>query len=834
MKTENVRAAAPAYGSSPAPLAASAKLSIGLAALCATASLAGWVLDMDLLARGVSGWPAVKPVTAVWILVTAAAFALLLVARPRVYAAGLVVLAVDALGVLVSMALPEAQQLAGGAMQSYPGSVMLLIVSGIAFVTAPGARLLPAGRLLAVAAAALLFIALIGISFRLLLGRAPLVDVSLPSLIALLCLSYGVGVVRPDRWLLERLTTERPGAVITRRLLPAAFLLPLVIGWIEVAGEGAGFIDSAFGAVLQTVLTMFGLAALVVWGVRRLDRTEAQRDGAERALREAYGELDRRVQERTAALEHANAALNESGALLRGVAEGTPDLMVVKDTHGRVIMANPAYAKAMGRSESEIVGRTDPELLADAALALHIVESDRAVMASDRVERVEEVIQTPEGLRTYLATKSPLRDLHGSVTGVIAVSTDITERKNAELERERLMGVEQRLRLQAERANRAKDEFLAIVSHELRSPLNALRGWGFLLGSAKSPDADLIERATQAIKRNVDHQARLIEDLLDTSRIMSGKLNIERRPVDFVEVVQGAVEGVKQAAAAKRITVELKTERPALALEGDAARLHQIAMNLLSNAVKFTPEAGHVVASVETRAGVAYFAVTDTGCGIEPEFLPQVFDRFTQADTTTTRRHGGLGIGLALVRHLAELHGGNVSAASEGTGKGATFTVCLPLPVESQSAAAGSAQSLPAGTSGGLAGIHIYALDDDPDARDVISLTLRQAGAEVRPMSSGAELIAALDRELPATRPDILLMDLAMPDEDGFGVLKRVRALERSKSSPALPAIAVTAFTEVTRDHVIEQGFTDHVSKPIDPARLILTIRGALRAAVTP
>jgi PAS domain S-box-containing protein len=834
--TDPIPAAAPAYGGLPAPLVASARLSTALAVLCAGASLAGWILGIDALTRVVPGWPVVRPATAIGIIVTAAAFALLTSESPRRRAAAVLLLTAAALAVLASMVLPAAERLPGGALPAYAGSVLLLIMVGAAFVTAPGSTLLAAGRLVAVAAAALLFVALIGISFRLLLGREPLVDVSLPSLIALLLLSYAVAVVRPDHWLLERLTAQRPGAVIARRLLPAAVLLPLIVGWIEVAGEGAGILDSAFGAVLQTVLTMFGLAALVLWGVRRLDLTEAQREGAEQALRDAYGELDMRVQERTAALERANAALHDSVALLRGVAESTPDLMVVKDTQGRVIMANPAYVEAIGRSETEIVGRTDSEFLADPVLAQRIVESDRSLMSSGRVERVEEVIQTPQGVRTYLATKSPLRDVRGNVTGVIAVSTDITERKSAELERERLMSVEQRLRQEAERANRAKDEFLAIVSHELRSPLNALRGWGFLLGSAKVPDADLIERATQAIKRNVDHQARLIDDLLDTSRIMSGKLNIERRPVNLVEVIQGAVEVVKQAAAAKRITIELKAERPAIALEGDAARLHQIAVNLLSNAVKFTPEAGNVTALVEIRAGEACLAVTDTGSGIEPEFLPRVFDRFTQADTTTTRRHGGLGIGLALVRHLTELHGGNVSASSAGAGKGSTFTVCLPLPQAARPEDTDRALAPADAAVSGLAGVSIYALDDDPDARDVISLTLTHAGADVRTMSSGAELIAALDRELPQKRPDVLLMDLAMPDEDGFSVLARVRALERSKATTAaasLPAIAVTAFTEVTRERAIEQGFTDHVSKPIDPARLVATIRRTLRAPVT-
>jgi PAS domain S-box-containing protein len=834
-----VSAATPAAGASPPhPIASavesSARASLLLAALCAAMGLAGYILGIERLERFVLGWPRMQPLSALAALGTAAALALTLSPSASRRAAGLLTLACTALAVLVGLHLPASLPLRIGPIDAYPASALLLIMAAIALGARPGARQVVATRVLATASAALLLIALIGISYRLLLGLPPLVHISLPSLIAFLLLTYAAAFVRPDRWLLDRLASERPGALMTRRLLPAVLFLPLAIGWLELAGEGYEVLDSAFGAVLQTVLTMCGLGALVLWGARKLDRLDVRRDEAEQALRRAYEELDRRVEERTAAYERTNAALQESLAVLRGMAESTPDLIVVKDAQGRVVMSNPAHLTAIGRAESEVVGKTARQFLSDAELAERIMNQDRHVMSSGRVERVEELMPTPDGPRTYLATKSPLRDVKGNVTGVIIVATDITERKSAELERERLISVEQNLRRDAERANRAKDEFLAIVSHELRSPLNALRGWGFLLGSAKMPDAALIERATHAIKRNVDHQARLIEDLLDTSRIMSGKLNIERRPVNLVDVTQGAIEVVKQSAVAKGVALAFDTERPTVMLEGDAARLHQIAVNLLSNAVKFTPEGGEIKVHIATVGESASLSILDTGAGIEPEFLPRVFERFSQADTSTTRRHGGLGIGLALVRHLAELHGGKVAATSDGRGKGSTFTVELPLmaPGDRPEAHGATAHATSA-VSGGLAGVKICALDDDPDARDIINLTLRQAGAEVHSVATGAELIAALDKELPAQRPDVLLMDLAMPDEDGFSVLARVRALEGRKAIPRgseIPAIAVTAFTEVSRDRVIEHGFTDHVSKPIDPARLVATIRRAMNS----
>jgi PAS domain S-box-containing protein len=705
----------------------------------------------------------------------------------------------------------------------------------------------------------------------------------------------------------------------------------------------------------------------LIGAVMVLHPVDTQRE-SEQAMREAYAELDGRVADRTEALERANAALHESLALFRGVAESTPDLIYVKDREGRLVMANPATIKAIGKAESEILGRTDLEFMPDQEQAARVMENDRHVMSSGRVERIEEVIGTPEGPRTYLATKSPLRDVHGQAIGLIAVGTDITDRKRmenelreaqrftqglletapiilylfdlaqrrivyasgmgltslgyapsdlmmttdetlaarvhpddlphlqdhlrryreshtglrevqfryrhrngewrwlhsrerlfepeaggrlalgvavditehkqAELEREELVSAEKQLRLEAERANRAKDEFLAIVSHELRSPLNAMRGWGFLLGNAKPLEPALVERATQAIKRNVDHQARLIDDLLDTSRIMSGKLNIERRPVNLVEIVGNALDVVRPSSLAKRISLQFASDPAGVAIEGDAARLHQIVINLLSNAVKFTQEGGEVNVSVREAGGLAILSVTDTGVGIAPEFVPYVFERFSQEDTSTTRKQGGLGIGLALVRHLAELHGGKAMVESAGPGKGATFTVEFPLPA-ADSAGLDSAPPPEARVLDphGLSGTRICALDDDPDARDVIGLTLRQAGAEVRTVSSGTELIAMLEDQLPGRRPDVLLMDLAMPNEDGFAVLARVRAVEGRKSIPpdgAIPAIAVTAFTEINRTRVIERGFVDHVSKPIDAAKLVASIKRALAARKSP
>jgi signal transduction histidine kinase/ActR/RegA family two-component response regulator len=433
---------------------------------------------------------------------------------------------------------------------------------------------------------------------------------------------------------------------------------------------------------------------------------------------------------------------------------------------------------------------------------------------------------------TYLTTKSPLRDEQQRVIGLIGVATDITERKRAQSDLEKLVVAEQRLRTEAERANRAKDEFLAIVSHELRSPLNALRGWSHLLATTQPFEPVLVERAAKAIKRNVDHQTRLIDDLLDTSRIVSGKLNIDRRSVNLVEVVLAALEAARASAAAKSIELRFTPVDSGITVMGDAGRLQQLVSNLLSNAVKFTPERGSIMVSLQKNGERVQLLVRDNGIGIAPEFLPHVFDRFTQADTSAARRAGGLGIGLALVRHIALLHGGQVRADSPGIGRGATLTVDLPAMASSATGAAtGPAQgerrrAMP----GALRGARIWMVDDDIDAHEVVTLTLEHTGASVDAFSSCAELVAALEGKLPERAPDAFLVDLAMPGDDGFETLRRIRSLEMAAGvEEPVPAIALTAFTQIDRERLLAAGFRDRVDKPVDADKLVAAIRAVLR-----
>ncbi len=417
----------------------------------------------------------------------------------------------------------------------------------------------------------------------------------------------------------------------------------------------------------------------------------AKQGERETAIHQAYAEFDRRAGERRHALARAATVLRDSSVMLETFAASTPELIFVTDREGAIVMVNPAALQALGMTREEVIGRKDLVLFGKPEDAERIRESDRAILAGGEAVTVELKQQTPAGWRSYLLTKSPLRDDAGRVIGLVGVATDFTERNRAQRELEYLLVAEHQVRGEAERANRAKDDFLAVVSHELRSPLDALKGWSHVLASAGDLDPLLVMRGAEAIKRNVEHQARLIDDLLDTACITSGKLEIERRPVNLVDVVQSALEFSRDSARGKQIEVHFAAGQPTWRVLGDGDRLRQVVINLLSNAIKFTPQGGRIDLALKAGQKLGEkpdeksdekrveLSVSDNGIGIEPAFLPHVFNRFSQADSSSIRRYRGLGIGLTLARHLVELHGGSIVAASPGSGHGATFTVRLPL-----------------------------------------------------------------------------------------------------------------------------------------------------------
>ncbi|MBY0232241.1 MAG: response regulator [Gemmataceae bacterium] len=368
----------------------------------------------------------------------------------------------------------------------------------------------------------------------------------------------------------------------------------------------------------------------------------------------------------------------------------------------------------------------------------------------------------------------------------------------------------QKAQEEAERANRVKDDFLATLSHELRTPLNALLGWTHLLRSGKL-DAATTARGLEVLDRNTRAQAQLIDDLLDVSRIVTGKLRIESKPVDLAGVLQAALDTVRPAAGAKGVALSLRAEGPCLTT-GDAMRLQQVAWNLLSNAVKFTPRGGRVEAGIQ-RVGTWWeLRVRDDGSGIDPDLLPHVFERFRQGDSSTTRQHGGLGLGLAIVRHLVELHGGTVSAESDGEGRGAAFRVLLPV-----AAVAPAQAEAPPVPLGEIRGLRVLVVDDEADAREMVSFVLAGAGAEVRTCAGAEEALACLD----GFAPDVLVSDIGMPGQDGYALLRQVR--ERGS---LVPAVALTAFARAEdRMRALAAGFQMHAAKPIDPAALAHAVR---------
>ncbi len=371
----------------------------------------------------------------------------------------------------------------------------------------------------------------------------------------------------------------------------------------------------------------------------------------------------------------------------------------------------------------------------------------------------------------------------------------------------------------AENANRAKDEFLMTLSHELRTPLNAIQGWTSLLRT-KNLDETMRDQAMEVIERNCWAQVRLVDDILEVSRIITGKLVIESNPVELAPLVRAAYGSVEPAARAKGVELKVELEDLHALVSGDAARLQQVVWNLLSNAIKFTPKGGQVSVALRRRDSFAEIEVRDSGEGIAPEFLPHVFDRFRQADSSSTRSYGGLGLGLAIVRHLVEMHGGQVEARSDGKGHGATFSVLLPL-----RAVAAPPLSFPAPTGNGahseediLSGLHILVVDDEAEARGLVSTILQLHGAQTRMAGSTAEAW----QELEDWHPNLLVSDVGMPGENGYQLIRRIRMGGAQRD---IPAVALTAYASAgDREQAMKAGFNSHLSKPVMPDSLVAEV----------
>ncbi|CAJ0694387.1 hybrid sensor histidine kinase/response regulator [Ralstonia mannitolilytica] len=469
-----------------------------------------------------------------------------------------------------------------------------------------------------------------------------------------------------------------------------------------------------------------------------------------------------------------------------------------------------------GLQPEQLLGRTVREVFGRRAAA-RLTEAGQRVIATGTPTRVEFAFRRRHTQRVvYDVVVTPLRDDTGEIIGLTNAVIDISERRQAEERRAQLLEAESRAREEAERASRLKDDFLATVSHELRTPLNAVLGWAQLL-NMRPYEEGLFKRGIEAIERSARTQVHLIDDLLDMSAILSGKVPLDIGPVDLADVLERARETIEPMARQKQITME-SDYLPVPLLQGDAGRLKQVFWNLLANAVKFTPEGGHIRLSVHPAPEGVVATVRDTGIGIEPAFLPHIFDRFQQADLSSTRRHGGLGLGLAIAKQLVELHHGRITAASSGANRGTTMAVTLPLHAAQPGEQENRAPGVVAGTGmPTLDGIRVLAVDDNPESLGVIALMLERYGAEVTTVSSGAAALDALKAAAGNHPFDALVSDLAMPGMDGLQLVHAVRASGMTE----LPAIAVTAFADPIRLKAAkEAGYQSVITKPIFPGEL--------------
>ena len=519
----------------------------------------------------------------------------------------------------------------------------------------------------------------------------------------------------------------------------------------------------------------------------------------------------------------ARRRADELGRLLASIVESSDDAIISKDLSGVITSWNGGAQRIFEYTAHEAIGQP----ISVIAAPDHLDEMPnilKRIKQGERIDHFETVRRTKSGkLVNVSLTISPVRDATGRVVGASKVARNITERKQAEQERQNLLARELAARSEAERANRLKDEFLATVSHELRTPLAAVLGWAQLLNSAEL-DEPSRNRAVNTIEHNAQIQAKLIEDILDVSQIVSGKLRLDLRPVQLPAIIDAAIETIRPAAEAKGVRMEREIDADRCSVEGDSARLEQVVGNLLSNAVKFTPRGGRVEVRLEQGDSQVELRVSDTGEGIQTEFLPYVFDAFRQADASSSRKHGGLGLGLAIVRQLLDIHGGSVRAHSDGPGTGTTFTVLLPLSAKEAAVFPGALGR----TAPALNGIRVLVVEDNSDTRQLVTALLENQGAEVTATASAPEAFQAFR----LNRPDVLLSDIGMPGEDGYALLRRIRAWEAQDAAKGnVPAVAFSAYVRPEdRQQALAAGFLTHLPKPISQLHLTRAIQNAVRS----
>lgn len=850
---------------------------------------------------------------------------------------------------------------------------------------------------LAFIAGMLAWLALLGYSYRATpLDRASFYPgMALHTAIAMIILSVGILSTHPDRGLMAVITSDSAGGFLARRLLPAALIVPSLLGWMRLMGEWAGYYTLSFGTSLLVSMNIIVFLVVVWRNANSLHQVDEERQTAEAALLLSHMNLAQLVEQRTQELQQSEtlkktvlnalpqhlAVLDRAGNIIevnrawqqfaadnggdeadfhcgvganylaacravRGeeatvaqqviagieaVLEGDEEMFTLEypcdspseqrwflmmvvplpQENGGAVVAHVNITEQKLASEAlkisndmltrlqaitdtalsqvslnklieEMLARVSEALQVDAAALWLLMEDGQALVLRGAIGMEDEVaakLQIPmgQGITGQIAAtrraividdlatvdvyspslRTRFKSLIGAplltddqITGVIHAHTKQARKFTAEdskllqlaadriavaIERTRLYESEQQARIRAEEASRLKDEFLAVVSHELRSPLNAIIGWVTLLRGGRLNSED-IRRALETIERSARSQNRLVGDLLDVSGIISGKLRLNVQAVQLAPIIEAAIAALAPAAEAKSIRLQQVLDSAAGPVSGDSDRLQQVVWNLVSNAIRFTEKGGRVQVRLERVNSQLEIIVSDTGRGIEPKFLPYVFDRFRQADSTSTRQVGGLGLGLSIVRHLVELHGGTVSVESPGVGEGATFIVKLPLLI-SRSTLPSAQRIHPAveeqihlDCPPQLEGLRVLIVDDDPDAREVIAAILSKCEAEVKTAASTREALFWF-REEAVWKPELLISDIEMPEADGFTLIRQVRTQE--KPGTRMPAIALTAYARAEdRMRSLAAGFQMHLPKPVEPAEL-LTVVASLAGRLT-
>jgi PAS domain S-box-containing protein len=792
----------------------------GFVALVGASVILGWALNSFWLKGGWWSGITVKTNTGIGLFLLGCSLWLAGMASVRLRVVGRVMgLAVLGLGTLTlgehitgrNLGIDELffREPAGEAATASPNRVgppasVCFMLGGLALLLLKGSRVedesgrdftSPLGVAIAVAA----LLPALGYLYgaRELYGIAKYTGIALPTAVTFMVLGLGIVFARPNGRVLELLRAPTAGGALIRRLLAPALLLPPVLGYLRTVGQRADIYDSEFGRSLLVISFILIFAGLVWWSGRALDRADRERGRA------------------AAAEKNSEEARLLSEAKFQRLANFIPQLAWMARPDGGIFWYNQRWHNYCGTRLGELEGE-GWQRVHDPVELPRVIENWRAALAEGKSWEDTFPLRRHDGeFRWHLSRAMPFRDERGRIVMWLGTNTDITEQRRIEQERQQLLESERAARTDAERASRLKDEFLSTLSHELRTPLNAILGWSQLLERGPQSPQD-VKEGLSAIARNARAQTQLVGDLLDMSRVLNGKLRIEARPMDLAEVISAAVGSVFPAAQAKGIRIETVVPAPMGPINADAARLQQVVWNLLSNSVKFTPAGGRVEVRLARIDGRAEIRVSDTGEGIKPEFQPHLFDRFRQADATTTRRHGGLGLGLALVKQLVELHGGGVSAVSQGEGKGATFTVWLPLCASLPD----EALAAPRQPEISLRGTKVLLVDDEADTRRITGRILEEYQAQVIPAASAMEALDALERE----RPDALLSDIGMPGIDGYELIRMVRSLSPQRGG-GIPAAALTAFARAEDcQRALLAGFQAHLAKPVAPAELVAMV----------